>query len=853
MGRKRPQTPGSRSTVPGWAILLVTGAVAATMSEAVLTGFAEDIAAGCAILLVLGIAIRHHVVHAHDATPSQEAALDTESASQPQQTSHAHEQAETTSAITTPNESEPETSDTLTVELSSEPKPASPQAPEPSAPSSTSQSSFVFGELRLRVLLSDEPMDVLAEFVRSVHDRTNKEDCAEGACDFERFLARQLEEAGLLQDDELPSLRFVWPRHSRMFYARVQSSQIAYGSYLRLLAIEAALNLGMWADQHFDDVAAASETELYRFQARLLRSICAQVPDVDTADWTYLAMPWQGSRGPADQGEWALRQALAEAIESAQVPYRLETTFRANVAAGDVALRMTFVPPRVFPRSAFVDGLGIVSTTTQMRSREASSYAARVGILLANHAFRANRHVRRVWVECVEETPTRYACRYSVCFDRRSFSHLHMESIIDPLEVLAQFGAQPADKTQGLLPVSPTFYMEDERFCPSKRHDIWRLSERSLDVGASQALGANHVSDLRIHEELPRSIAAELIMRSMDSKESRTTEESVRSVMDVARNSSDFSVLDATERLVRKLVDGSIDPADSEAMEDELLHGDQLSKSLEQAQQLLQQGKPHEALERLRNELACIDQHGWYRDTASVACRCFDSFAERCVYNRLHRQDNRSVMLVPDAYVYAHLFAAALLMGMRDMSTDAMRRAHEHATQAVAIAPLSSSARLSLVACLEQEGDLQGAADELCDMLKTTFEPQAIGLAYYRLAAIQWQLGAHDACQACYQRSALLFPPLVPIVLAECHALMASGMLVDEDMDAEKTVRVLKKHDIPIAPTERLSYMLYECAAASVDAEVFPVARELMSILEALTGDDVIRCMRQSLEREPDL
>ncbi len=714
--------------------------------------------------------------------------------------------------------------------------------------------SFDFDAFRVKILRSDHPIDDLREFVSSHGSQTRDQTKTVGT-PFERFLVRQLEEAELFdtKDDELPGVRMVWPHHSKTFYARAQTHQVTYASHLRLLRIEAALNVCVHASRHFDDLSAVTEDELYRFQSRLMRSVCAQVPDVDTANWTYLAMPWQGGRQPATQGEWAMRQALAQAIESAQVPYRLEATFRTNVSSGDVAICTTFTPQRVLPRSCYLDNLGIVPTTAHMRMREASRYAACIGILLANHAFRANARIRRVWVSCVEETPARHTCRYSVCFERRAFSRLHMASIHDPLDVLGEFGTRSIDDVSGLLPVQPSFYMEDERFCPRKRHDIWRMSERSLGPAAPMMLGATHVSDLSIHEELGRSIVAERILRTLDDpSRTHTTQESVRTVLDAAQTTSDFSVLDAAERLVGKLVDGSIEPGDARAVREELVNGDSLSKALMHAQRLASEDRVPEALASLRAELGRVDDSGWYDDTNAIACRSFDSFAQRCLYNRMHEDDDRNVMLVPDSYVVAHLFVSAMLVGSQETTADTLAHARRHATRALRVAPLSTSAHLGLVACLEREGDLEGARDQLARMLELAYDPQSIGLAYYRMASILWQLDKADACQACYLCSMFAFPPLTPLVVAEYTTLEGLGANFDEDVDQQKLERILANHQIPIAPTEKTSYLLYECAAASVDAEVFPVASELLHILEVLTGDDVIHRMRQSLEQEPD-
>ncbi len=717
--------------------------------------------------------------------------------------------------------------------------------------------AFSFEAFTLEVLTADDPIEYLREFVQSVqgpHDQ-DEADGTDSPTPFEQFLARQLEESGLLStDEELPEVQMVWPRHSRLFYLRCAPGKVAYGAHLTLLRIEAALNMGLFVSRYYQDDVEVDMPDLYRLQARILRSICAQAPDVETADWGYLAMPWQSGHGPQELGEWALRQSIAEAIESAQVPYRLEASFRTNVASGDVAIQATYVPAHVFPRLAYAQDLGIVPTTAQMRSRMASRYAASIGILLAARTFKANSRVRRVWVSCVEETPSRHSCRYSVCFDRRAFSRLRMSAIGDPLHVLRDFGAPSANDVDGLQPTEPCFYLEDERFCPRMRHDLWHLSERSLGTGAMLMLGANRVSDLVIHEELPRSIATDRILGMLqDSKQPNSAERSVRAILDVAHETSDLTVLDATERLVEKIVEGKVDPNDDEAVRDELMHGDALSRTVTRAQRLAQSGRHPEALKLLQDELGRIDRSGWYDDTKVIACRSFDSFAERCLYNRMNHADGRSVVLVPDVYVVAHLFASALIVGSQEPSPSLLEVACEHARRALTVAPLSPVAHLGVVACLERSGDLEGASNQLISLLEVSHTPQAIGMAYYRMAGIQFLLDEYEACLACYLQSANTFAPLTPLIATECQMLVSQGVPFDLDMDEQKIEQTLRRHHIPLAPTETTSYALYECAAASVDAEVFPVAKELLRILEMLTGDDVIRCMRQSIEHEPDV
>lgn len=730
---------------------------------------------------------------------------------------------------------------------------------EPAAPE-TSTSTFPFEEFRRKLVFGEHPLEYLQEQVRAIRSAELPDSDAPAPCPFERFFARRLEEAGLFDDkgdEALPPVRVVMPRHSGLFYVRPDTRELTYAAYLRMLRIEETLNAILAAHDHFGNgLSQTSEERLYQLNQRLTRSICTQAPDVDTADWSYLAMPWQAGSGPADQGEWALRQALSEAIESVRVPYRLEATFRANVAGGDVAIEVALTPAQAFPASAYVEGIGIVSTTTQMRAREASDYGVRLGILLASHAFHAGARVRRVWVSGIERTPSSRTCRYSVCFDRRAFCSIRLGAIQDPLAILRGFGAHMTSEGGRLLATTPSFYLEDERFCPRMRHDLWQLSERPLAASAAFALGATRVSGLVIHEELPRMIAAEHIIGKLDVPDQKlTTEQSVRAILEETQRTSDLSVHDAAERIVGMLVDGTIDASDTTAIEDEMLHGDRMSRLMERAQRLLVQKKPQEALDLLSRELASMDRSSLYRDTSSVAYRCFGSFAERTLYNRINAEDKRSVVLVPDAYVSAHILLAALLTSVDDDEhrAELAAEAQRHAQIALTIAPLSTAANLGAAACYERAGELELASRQLAGFLDVAYDPQGIGLAYYRLAGIQAQLDNPRVCQACYQRSVQALPPLIPLVMGEIQQLVSQGFTFEDVMDNDEVQSLLRDHDIPLSPTERTSYLLYDCAAASVDAEVFPVAHDFMRILEFFTGDDVIRSMRNSLEHEPDV
>jgi hypothetical protein len=96
-------------------------------------------------------------------------------------------------------------------------------------------------------------------------------------------------------------------------------------------------------------------------------------------------------------------------------------------------------------------------------------------------------------------------------------------------------------------------------------------------------------------------------------------------------------------------------------------------------------------------------------------------------------------------------------------------------------------------------------------------------------------------------------PDAVPMMAMELSVLYLqnSDMLETETTD-QRIEDALTAQGIPIAPTEQTSEAFYDCARASLDAEIFPVARTFARIMAMFSGDDVITGVLRSLEDEPD-
>jgi tetratricopeptide (TPR) repeat protein len=708
--------------------------------------------------------------------------------------------------------------------------------------------------LSQRLMTSDDPLSDLGLVVADVRSREQDVEgkgatsiivpnsSNQGALppsNLEVFLADSLDDAGLLAPDvAIPSMSAVRPHTSHLFYLRVNDPELSYAAKLKVLGIEAALNAALLASTFFEDADDVPMEELVRFRQRVATSVTSQTPTI--AD----GLPTREEERP--NGEWAVRKGISTGIEHFQVPYRLQASFRTNVADGDVAFVVDLTPPSVMPAHVWVDGMGIVSATPEMRRRAATDYNLRVGILLAACAFRCSSLIQRAWVAGSVDTPQSHDCYYSVRFDREGFSKIPLTGTFDPVETYRSFAAVLDEHDGQLSPVRQDFSLESERFCPARRYETVELSKRVLADPFATALGAHRVAQLGIVEESKRIEVASQISRHLTS----STEENVRAIMELAGNDDDATVREAARRCATKLIDGAIAEDDPQAIQDEFVNGDALTVAVEKAKEQLSQKDAEGALSVTLGALEPLELAHAYEDTPAVEWRAFGSYVDRVLYNRLLWDGSRETRLVPDAYLEAQLVVsvAALAQGQRSMATERARRAVE-------IAPLSIHSRLQLAQCLDAEGRSDDAMAEVGHLLELAHDPEGVGLGYFRMASYEWNRQDMRAARACYQR-ALSFMPgianqmasqLSAIVLQLQGAATTSGPLSEEQVRAALAAR-----DIAIAPTEEVSDVFFEGMRASLDAEIFPVAREFMTILGLMTHDDVYYGMLRSIEDEPD-
>lgn len=750
-------------------------------------------------------------------------------------------------------------------------------------------------ELAHTLLHADDAIAELKHLVGNIRTKEAHAADGEGAAPdaVSSYLARGLDEAGLFAADaDLPDVTVIRPSRSKTFYLRVDEAQAAWPDMVRVLAIEGALNRALFAWEHLSaeaedaeaaldaqalaleapedeqaddtdsaaipagtaDTAIPAETEAlastpddagdtpsagtptiedcYRFNQALVSSIAAQVgtdpiPHASMSDV---------------MGEWGVRQSISAGIETFRLPLRLVANFRVNLMGGDAAIVTKLVPAGAQPASVWSEELGrIVPASHQMREMEATSYALRCVLLLASHAFRCSRRLCHAFVAVVLDTPTRHACLLTGDVAREALRELDLARSFDAVAACRQLGLTFKLQDGALTEVEQGFSLDDERFCPSTRYATVDLSSRLLPRFEANLLGATRVSDLAINENARRSEVARELFREL----TPSTEKNVREILGLTSRDSDPSVVDAGRRTARALIDGSLSDDDAYGMEDEFVDGDELTRSCQRASQLLERNRAHEAVGVLTDALAPIDALDTYTDTDTVVWREFTSYVARTLFNRLLAKPGVTVRLVPDAYFGAQLLMATALMldGKTEAALGFARRAQD-------LNPLDMSGTLRATRCLEILGRQDEAARELRHYLAYAFDPQGIGTCYYRLAFMEWHLGNLDVADACYQKAVVSRASCSGAAMLELQTMRA--MTATKGVEPKQVEKVLEEADVPLAPTEKVVGVLVEAAQAATDAEVFPVARSFATLLGALSGDDVMHGVVNSLEREPD-
>lgn len=706
-----------------------------------------------------------------------------------------------------------------------------------------------------------------------------------------RSLVRWLEEAGLdgLRPPAVPdeALRLVrTARYANLYYI-AQEDEDAAVDRRTVWALEAALNRFTLMEEAFGDRATlAGDADCARWDAYLIETAGAQALGAER-----LAGTPRGS----DDGEWEARCRLAGVLERLKLPVRIEAQMQANVAEGLAAFRLTVPDAALMPARRWVEGpagAGWEDVPTAERDAQARRYAMHFGLALATAAFEASPAIRRVDVAACPlgdgappaapdghessaspdaEFPAdrQEAAYYQVALTRRAYeeSGCFRSSLEgDPAPLLAYCGAV-CD-----LPGADPFALMQALPSTARRQELPELDDAPLPPAVRPVLGTDDARDLRIAAEARRRRVGEGLADRIARAGSATEAiRIVRKEQHAARTLGDDQGVSACTRLMAALAEGTLDTEDQNAAVTCFLGEDRCLAALARARALAPRD-PAEAVAVLADAVSEAAALDGYTDGAVTAYRAFDSYAARVRYSRALRavrqkgaggsqpsapsdapavptlaaraaaDAGRRIQLAPDSFFLCHLEIVTLLERSFDRVDDALR----YGRRAIELAPASAGGYRQLGRAYMLVGDMDSAAAVLEAGLDVAAQPNDVAIAYYQLAYALWKAGRPRAGAACYLKSVMTSPVMALQAVAELKELAAEHGI--EPIERDAVDDELRSAGIVLAPTEEMFETLDAGAAAAVDAGLFPVARNLLSLRLHYRPDDALVNVLKSLE-----
>ena len=760
---------------------------------------------------------------------------------------------------------------------------------------------FVFRRLR-----DDAPLAALRAIVRQV--RCAESDAVMRPPALARCLAGWLEEAGLDEvlvaagypaggvsaaDLEgavvLPSepenpksdpLRLVrTARYANTFYIGIEDED-ARVSERAVWALEAALNRFLLIAEKFGESAAvASDADCGRWDAYLIESVAQQALDAshpedasggDAAPSSAASSFVQdGDPSPAKTapfaragdpsaaaGEWAVRVCVGRAMENLRLPMRFAAEFRADVAEGVVAFDMVAPDEGLMPRWRWDDATARWEATGEgERAQQALRYAEHLGLALAAAAFNGSQAIGRVMVTArpfvsdgALATPScdgipglRGQPFYQVTFPREAFcagDAYRQAASADPRWLFEACGAVYAAHAKAVAP----FAVIEQGPAAWLRRDLPETSTEPLTPSAQDALGARTTHDLRISYDAQLRRAGERVAEAVVRTQSAT--EAIKAVRATQDETDDPLVFEACTRLMAALAEGTVDTTDENALVACFLGEDPYAAALMRARAVAKHD-PAEAASLLAEVIAEAEASLRYSDNAEAVHRMFDSYVSRVVYNRQRPDAGKHVELVPATLVFCYLESVKLLEESFAHADEALRCG----VRCMEMAPTFSAAFRQTARAYMLVGDLESAASALVACLRIALQPEEIAIAYYQLAYVEWKAGRLDTGVACYLKSIMTSPVYGAQSTVELQELLhepGARMVPRDEVD-----EVLDAAGIPVAPREELLDQMEEALRAAVDANVFSVARSLLSLRLHYRPDDALVNVLRSLEVAP--
>ncbi len=397
-----------------------------------------------------------------------------------------------------------------------------------------------------------------------------------------------------------------------------------------------------------------------------------------------------------------------------------------------------------------------------------------------------------------------------------------------------------------------------------ERPDIAALLDRpeaasgSIPPALRSRLGADRIEDLRITASSARRRDAERLADALVGSESDT--DAVRRVRAFQEQTNDPYALRACARVMTALLEGNLDLGDQNAVVNRYLGSDVCMRALSVSRNL-RHDDPRAAAEVLTQAIAAAESQRAFSDTPEVACRVFDGYASRLLYN-LDRAGTlplgpdgafiaaadrgRTVELVPDALYLCALEAERLMEGSFADTEEAIG----YGKRAVQLAPTAAMGYRQLARSYMLVGDAESSIAELDRALRVATQVADVAVSYYQLAYVLGQERHLQAAVACYAKAIGMAPFIRRQAVLELHELLAregAEMVPPDEVD-----HVLRAEGIVIAPTDAVLDALLEGSKAATDAGLFSCAYSLLGTYLRHRPDAALVDVLRSLSLEED-
>lgn len=636
-------------------------------------------------------------------------------------------------------------------------------------------------------------------------------------------LAALLRGNPILEMAEPPQVRPIKLTRNSRYWMSGPSANEPEEIFDALLSLEAAYNINQ-------DVQSmmGRKPEMER-KSDIRRRIIAVLTETSIrklnteSKFDYLPCAYAGTPENEICSDWALRAGIATTAENAALPFRISFDMMTNAAEG-VALILLEIPRP--------DCFRFVAQTEEERAEFARDYALRSAVFMARAAFgtKFGGSLKKAVVCCHPHGDPRTLL--SVEATPESMPRLksltgYMAPIPEPVDCPA---IRMSCENGWLDPVEPHLLPGNDALDPLRYIQLAEASTRKCGKLLAKATGAKLECDLGTRAEAPMEQAWLGLGNLGD-----TVESAVAAIMIISDEAESQDVRDGCDRVMRALVEGSVEPNRLDQLTRIFKGVDELEETLAFGLRAYTSQSPSDmerAISLLSAQLDPQTQISLLDDTEAVF-RYFHSIPDRIHYN-LTTDDPRKVSLVPHNYYSANEMAAYLLC-----QVGRPEEAEPFAREIRRIAPYAPASATILARVFERQERIMEAIELVNEAILHATTVHDAALCYYRMAYLQWRMGREDLANASYRLTVALHTEISKQARKELDELLASDDKLKE-LSPTGACKKLAEAGVRIWDLEGFRYKMAQAAILCADQQLYPAASQLTLSLLEFQKDDAI-------------